>query len=218
VYKINNNYLLINMPFELPKLPYEYDSLEPYIDRGTMNLHHTKHHQAYIDKLNTALTNYSDLQKFSVEDLLKNIKKVPEVVKQEVINNGGGHTNHSFFWNIMAPGMQEPDASLKNMLSKDFGSFNAFKEEFTKKAMGVFGSGWTFLVVGSDKKLNLTRNSFQNSPLLKGEQPILGIDLWEHAYYLKYQNRRLDYINAWWNVVNWGEVNNNLQKALRNLD
>lgn len=203
--------------FTLPKLPYDYDALEPYIDTETMRIHHTKHHQAYVDNLNKALEGSPELRTLSIEELLTKVESVPEGNRQAVINHGGGHANHSFFWKIMlqAQKTSSPEGHLKQAIEKTFGTIDKFKEEFTAKAMGVFGSGWAFLVVAEDKKLALKRQSFQNSPLMHGSIPLLGIDVWEHAYYLKYQNRRAEYISNWWNIVNWKEVGNNFTKAMR---
>jgi len=195
------------MAFELPKLPYGYSDLEPYIDRETMTIHHTKHHQTYVDNLNKTLENYPELKSKSIEEILSNVDNIPSDIKQAVINHGGGHINHSFFWEIMSPKSEEHNGKLLDAINSTFGSVDKFKEEFTNKAMGVFGSGWAFLVMTPNKKLLLKRYSFQNSPVSYGNTPIIGIDLWEHAYYLKYQNRRLDYVNAWWNVVNWQKAN-----------
>lgn len=196
------------MAFELPKLDYAYDALEPYIDATTMEIHHTKHHQAYIDNLNKALENYPELQKKSIEDLLQNVSDAPQDIRQAIINHGGGHANHSFFWKILSPHAEArgPQGALKEELEKTFSSFEKFKEQFSEKAMGVFGSGWAWLVVTPDKKLMLKRHSFQNNPLLQGNTPILGLDVWEHAYYLKYQNRRKEYVEAFWNIVNWEKI------------
>lgn len=199
------------MAFELPKLPYAYSALEPYIDEATMHLHHEKHHQAYVDNLNKALEKYPELQERTIEELLGKIDDVPADIRQAVINHGGGHANHSFFWEIMHPSTdaqdQQPSGELKNAILQAFGGFEEFKKEFTEKAMGVFGSGWAFLILTPEKKLALKRHSFQNSPLMHGNIPILGIDVWEHAFYLKYQNRKAEYIEAFWNVVNWEEAN-----------
>jgi Fe-Mn family superoxide dismutase len=195
------------MAFELPKLPYTYDALEPHIDALTMEIHHSKHHAGYVDKLNAALEGNPELQKKSVEDLLKNIEEVPAEIRQAVINHGGGHANHTFFWEIMSPnGGGEPKGELAEAIAETFGNFEEFKKQFTEKAMGVFGSGWAFLVINKGGKLEITRQSFQNSPLMYGNKPILGIDVWEHAYYIKHQNRRPEYITAWWNVVNWDKA------------
>lgn len=188
----------------LPPLPYGYADLEPFIDRQTMEIHHTKHHQAYVDKLNAALEKYPDLASKDIEKLLNEIEIVPEDVKQAVINHGGGHANHSFFWEIMGPNTGgELQGALLEAINKNFGSFEEFKKQFSDKAMSVFGSGWAFLIIDKDKNLKLKRHSFQNSPLMYGATPIIGIDVWEHAYYLKYQNRRQEYVDAWWNVINW---------------
>ena len=197
---------------KLPDLPYPFDALEPYIDKKTMELHHGKHHAGYVEKLNLALENNKELLTKDIEGILRDIKSVPEEIRQTVINSGGGHANHSFFWKIMGTKPKEgPEGKLFEALKSEFGSFDNFREKFTEKALGVFGSGWAFLVINKGKKLELTRQSFQNSPLLYGNTPILGIDVWEHAYYLKYQNRRADYIKAWWNVVNWQEVEKNYE-------
>lgn len=196
--------------FTLPDLPYATDALEPYIDKQTMEIHHGKHHAAYVDNLNKALAGHDNLLNMPVEELLKNIDQVPEGSRQAVINHGGGHANHSIFWKIMSPNPSNPSKSLLSALNSTFGSLDKFKEGFTAIAMSVFGSGWAFLIKKPDGSLALKRHSFQNSPLMHGNVPILGIDVWEHAYYLKYQNRRADYIQAWWNVVNWTAVSGNL--------
>lgn len=198
----------------LPDLPYEYDALEPYIDEETMRLHHGKHHAGYVEKLNKALESHKGLQDKSIEDLLSNVQEVPEEIRQTVINNGGGHANHSFFWKIMSPkGGGQPEGELAASIKAQFGDFNNFKEKFTEKALGVFGSGWAFLVKDTKNNLILKRHSFQNSPLMHGNLPILGVDVWEHAYYLKYQNRRADYLEAWWKVINWKEVAKNFNNS-----
>jgi Fe-Mn family superoxide dismutase len=194
---------------QLPKLPYDYDALEPHIDARTMEIHHTKHHQGYVDKLNKALEGHDDLMSKSIEDLLENINDVPESIRQAVINNGGGHANHSLFWEILGPADEAemtPHGDLLEAINNTFGSFEDFKEAFSTKAANVFGSGWVFLIVDGSGKLSIKRHSFQNSPLMSGNTGILGLDVWEHAYYLKYQNKRADYIEAWWNVVNWDKV------------
>lgn len=198
------------MTFEVPELPYSFDALEPYIDKQTMELHHDKHHATYVSNLNKALEGNDDLLSVNIAALLKNISKVPEGKRQAVINNGGGHANHSFFWKIMKKdGGGEPNGKLLDALKETFGSFSDFKKQFNEKAMSVFGSGWAFLIKTPDGKLKLKRHSFQNSPILQGNVPVLGLDVWEHAYYLKYQNRRVEYIENWWNVVNWEEVEKN---------
>ncbi len=193
--------------FTLPDLPYSFSALEPYIDETTMKLHHDKHHGAYVDKLNEALKGEDQLLRMPIEKLLQNLDKVPEGFKQAVINHGGGHANHSFFWEIMKPkGGGEPKGELLDAINKTFGSFEEFKKGFSEKAMGVFGSGWAFLILTVDGTLKLKRHSFQNSPIMHGNMPIIGIDVWEHSYYLQYQNRRAEYIEAWWNVVNWDKA------------
>src|SRR5260221_8656578 len=198
------------MSFELPDLPYDYNALEPAIDEETMHLHHDKHHAAYVTNLNKALEGHDDLLAMPIEELLKNITQVPEGKRQAVINNGGGHANHSFFWKIMKPqGGGEPIGELKSAIEEEFGSFDEFKKQFLEKALAVFGSGWAFLIKTPDGKLKLKRHSFQNSPILQGNITVLGLDVWEHAYYLKYQNRRAEYIENWWNIINWEEANKN---------
>jgi Fe-Mn family superoxide dismutase len=183
-------------------------ALEPFIDGQTMKIHHTRHHQTYVDKLNSALEKYPDLGQKDIKSLLSEIEDVPQEIRQQVINHGGGHANHSFFWEIMHPTDQKllPTGNLLDSINNTFGSFDEFKKLFSEKAMGVFGSGWAFLILDKDNNLKLKRHSFQNSPLMYGATPILGIDVWEHAYYLKYQNRRQEYVDAWWNVVNWNKV------------
>ncbi len=202
------------MAFELPDLPYSFDALEPYIDAQTMEIHHNKHHGAYVTNLNKALEGEDELLSMSIEELLSNVTKVPEGKRQMVINNGGGHANHSFFWKIMRKdGGGEPTGAIADALKETFGSFEEFKKQFNEKAMGIFGSGWAFLVKTPDGKLKLKRHSFQNSPILQGNVPILGLDVWEHAYYLKYQNRRVEYVENWWNVINWEQVEENFNKS-----
>jgi Fe-Mn family superoxide dismutase len=194
------------MAHELPALPYPYDALEPHIDARTMEIHHTKHHQAYINNLNAALDKAPDLKTKSLEDLLRGIQQVPEAIRGAVRNHGGGHANHTLFWQIMKPkGGGQPKGPLGDALGKTFGSLDAFKEQFTGAAGGRFGSGWAWLVA-KDGKLTIESTANQDSPLMEGKTPLLGLDVWEHAYYLLYQNRRPDYIKAWWNVVNWDEV------------
>jgi superoxide dismutase, Fe-Mn family len=196
----------VSMAFELPQLPYAYDALEPHIDKETMNIHHTKHHNTYVTNLNAALEGHADLQNKSIEELLSNLEALPESIRTAVRNNGGGHANHSLFWTILSPnGGGEPTGELADAINKKFGSFAAFKEEFTKAATTRFGSGWAWLVVNNGE-LEVTSTPNQDSPLMEGKTPILGLDVWEHAYYLKYQNRRPEYIAAFWNIVNWDEV------------
>ena len=199
--------------YELPKLTYSYDSLEPHIDAQTMEIHYTKHHQGYVNKLNTALENHAELQDKPLEDLLWTLDSVPEEIRKAVRNNGGGHLNHSLFWKIMSPdGGGEPQGELAEAINKDLGGFNQFKEDFTNTATTVFGSGWAWLVKDGSGKLLVKSTSNQDSPVMEGLTPLLGLDVWEHAYYLKYQNKRPDYIGAFWNVVNWEEVSNNFSK------
>ena len=190
------------MPYILPKLPYGYNALEPYIDAKTMDIHYTKHHQAYVDKLNAAVEKYPDLANMSVEDLLKNIKtlKVDEKDRVAILNNGGGHANHSFFWNIMGP-QKEVDQKLSDDIAAAFGSVEEFKKKFADTAVSRFGSGWAWLVRDAEGKLQVYSTANQDSPLSLGHTPIITLDVWEHAYYLKYQNKRPDYITAWWNVL-----------------
>ena len=194
------------MKHELPKLPYEYSALEPYIDETTMTIHHTKHHQAYINNLNAALEKYPELQEKSVEDLVRNLDNLPDDISTAVRNNGGGHLNHSWFWNWMAkPEGQTPDGALLAAIEKKFGSLDGFRDAFAKAAAGRFGSGWAWLVV-TGGELEIVSTANQDNPITEGKHPILGLDVWEHAYYLKYQNRRPDYIKEWFNVVNWSAV------------
>ena len=191
--------------FQLPALSYAFDALEPHIDKTTMQIHHDKHHAGYVEKLNAALEG-SDLLKLSVEDVLKELDKIPAEKRTAVRNNGGGHANHSLFWESMSPGGGgSPKNELLNQITKAFGSFDSFKEAFTKTALGRFGSGWAWLVLDKGK-LRIMDTPNQDNPAMEGKTPLLGIDVWEHAYYLKYQNKRADYIAAWWNVVNWESV------------
>jgi Fe-Mn family superoxide dismutase len=195
------------MPFTLPNLPYPHDALEPYIDKLTMEIHHGKHHGAYVDNLNKALQSAPELANASIEELLANeCAKVPESIRTAVRNNGGGHANHSLFWVIMAPQAGgQPSGALAEAIRSTFNSFDNFKEKFSNAAMTRFGSGWAWLVLAGGK-LDIYSTANQDSPLMQGHIPILGLDVWEHAYYLKYQNRRAEYVAAWWNVVNWPEV------------
>lgn len=202
------------MAHELPELPYANDALEPHIDAQTMEIHHDRHHATYVKKLNAAIEGKADLEGKSLEDLLSNIDSVPQDIRQGVINNGGGHANHSLFWQIMSPnGGGEPSGEVADAIDKKFGSFDKFKEEFTNAALGRFGSGWAWLNVDKNGQLEVTNTLNQDSPLMDGKTPILGLDVWEHAYYLKYQNKRPDYVAAFWNVVNWDEVNKRYQAA-----
>jgi Fe-Mn family superoxide dismutase len=201
------------MAFTLPPLPYPPDSLEPYIDKATMEIHHGKHHQAYVTNLNKALESAPDLQSKTIEELLAgNLAVVPDAIKTAVRNNGGGHANHSLFWKLLsAKAGGAPTGEIANVITASFGSFDTFKEKFTAAATTRFGSGWAWLVKDSAGKFEITSTANQDSPIMEAKTPILGLDVWEHAYYLKYQNRRPEYIAAFWNVVNWAEVNNNLK-------
>ena len=195
------------MAYELPPLPYDYSALEPYIDTQTMQLHHDKHHQAYVTNANNALQGHDQLAAMSVDDLLRNINQVPENIRTALRNNAGGHSNHSMFWTIMKPnGGGEPTGELATAIQQAFGSFDAFKTAFNDAGTKRFGSGWAWLVLDSSGKLQVISTANQDSPLMDGLYPVMGNDVWEHAYYLKYQNRRPEYLNAWWNVVNWDEV------------
>lgn len=213
---------MIIMEYQLPKLNYSYEALEPHIDAKTMEIHYTKHHQAYVDKLNEAISSAGYAAPKNVDDLISDLDKVPEKIRTTVRNNGGGHANHSFFWEILSPnGGKEPTGKLAEAIKKTFGSFDAFKEKFNEAAKTRFGSGWAWLCVNpEDKSLYIDSTPNQDSPLMKGVVktvgiPILGLDVWEHAYYLHYQNRRPDYIAAFWKVVDWKKVEENYQKAIK---
>ena len=195
------------MRHTLPPLPYDHDALEPHIDARTMEIHHGKHHQAYVTNLNAAIEKHPDLASWSLEDLLRRIDDVPEDIRTAVRNNGGGHHNHSLFWSIMSPnGGGAPSGALAAAIDGAFGSFDALKEKINAGGIGRFGSGWTWLVADESGMLHLYSTANQDSPLMQGHTPLLGIDVWEHAYYLHYQNRRADYLTAWWNVVDWAAV------------
>jgi len=199
--------------FELPDLPYGYDALEPTIDQETMNIHHTKHHNAYVTNLNAALEGHSDLQSKSLDELISDLDALPEDIRTAVRNNGGGHANHSLFWKVMSPnGGGNPSGELAEKIDETFGSFDKFKEEFEQAAATRFGSGWAWLVVDNGA-LKVTSTPNQDSPIMDGQTPLLGLDVWEHAYYLKYQNRRPEYAGSFWNVVNWDEVAKNYDGA-----
>jgi superoxide dismutase, Fe-Mn family len=201
------------MAFTVPPLPYPADSLEPHIDKTTMEIHHDKHHGTYVTNLNKALESAPDLANKSIEELLaNNCAAVPDAIKTAVRNNGGGHANHSLFWNLMSKnGGGAPKGEIQSIITSSFISFEAFKEKFNAAATGRFGSGWAWLVKGNSGQFEIISTANQDSPLMEGKKPILGLDVWEHAYYLKYQNRRPEYISAWWNVVNWDEVNKHLK-------
>jgi superoxide dismutase, Fe-Mn family len=194
------------MAFELPPLPYDYNALEPHIDTQTMQIHHDKHHAAYVTNLNNALGTH-EFASLAVDDVVRRINEVPENIRTAVRNNGGGHSNHSMFWQIMKPnGGGVPTGALANAIQSTFGSFDAFKAAFNDAGVKRFGSGWAWLVLDKSGKLQVISTANQDSPLMDGLYPVMGNDVWEHAYYLKYQNRRPDYLNAWWNVVNWDEI------------
>lgn len=192
--------------YSLPKLPYAYDAMEPHIDAQTMEIHYTKHHQTYVDKLNAAIEKHPEVGERPIEEVLRNFDEVPEDIKTAVRNHGGGHANHSLFWTILGQDAAEPSGPLLEAISACCGDFATFKQHFAEAAAGQFGSGWAWLVVNPDKKVEIVTTSNQDSPLMNGQTPIIGLDVWEHAYYLKYQNKRPDYIQAFWNVVNWAEV------------
>jgi Fe-Mn family superoxide dismutase len=201
--------------YTLPNLPYAYNALEPVIDAQTMEIHHTKHHQTYVDKLNAALQAHPELMDMPVEELVAKIAELPADVKMAVQNHGGGHANHSLFWTILsADSSSEPEGKLADAITAAFGSFAKFTEEFTTAATNRFGSGWAWLVVDDHKKLAVTSTANQDSPLMVGQTPILGLDVWEHAYYLKYQNRRPEYIKGFWSIINWAEVERRLAGAM----
>lgn len=201
------------MKHELPELGYEYDALEPYIDKQTMILHHTKHHQTYVDKLNAALEGFPELQEKSAEELISDLNAIPEKIRTAVRNHGGGHANHSFFWPMLKKDVK-PAGGILQAIEQKFGGFDKFKEAFSNAAISVFGSGWAWLVV-SNGEIEIMTTPNQDSPLSAGKLPVLTIDVWEHAYYLKYQNRRPEYAAAFWNVINWDKVNENFADALK---
>ncbi len=201
------------MPFTLPNLPYPADALEKAIDKMTMEIHHGRHHKTYVDNLNKALEGHPDLQSKTIEDLLRNLNALPEAIRMAVRNNGGGHANHTLFWEIMGPnGGGEPTGALAEAIKSTFGGFDAFKAKIKENALGQFGSGWSWLAVGADGKLLAVKTPNQDTPISDGHTPILGVDVWEHAYYLRYQNKRADYVDAWWNVVNWPAVSARFDK------
>ena len=202
-------------PYSLPALPYAFDALEPYIDAKTMEIHHDKHHQAYVSNLNKAIAAHPDLGKQTVETLVTNLATIPEDIRTAVRNNGGGHANHSLFWKTLGKNDGgAPGAEMGKAINQKFGSYAAFREQFTKAALGVFGSGWAWLSLDANKQLLIEPTPNQDSPLTAGHQPVFGIDVWEHAYYLKYQNRRADYIAAFYRVINWNAVNERYRAAM----
>jgi len=205
-----------DMAFTVPALPYDFGALEPHIDAKTMEIHHDKHHGAYVTNLNNALEKHPDLQKKSVEELLRNLNSVPEDIRTAVRNNGGGHSNHSMFWTIMAPKAGGPaNGKVGDVLNSTFGGFSQFQEKFNEAGGKRFGSGWVWLVGNNSGKVEIISTANQDSPLIEGLYPIMGNDVWEHAYYLKYQNRRPEYLKAWWNVVNWEAVNKRYEDFLK---
>lgn len=212
----NNSQIAQNSDvFELPPLPYDYNALEPYIDETTMRFHHDKHHAGYTKKLNAAVNKYPELKNKSAEDLLRDLDAIPGDIRGTITNNGGGYVNHKMFWEIMSPdGGGEPTGAIADAINQNFGSFDAFKKEFKAAGSGRFGSGWAWLVLTPTGKLEVTSTRNQDSPLSIGNYPIMGNDVWEHAYYLKYKNDRGGYLDAWWNVVNWEEVNKRYQSRL----
>ena len=203
----------VGAPFTQAPLPYDFSALEPHIDTRTMEIHYGKHHATYVAKLNAALEGHPELQGLTVEELLKQIDRVPESIRRAVRNNGGGHANHALFWQVMSPkGGGSPTGKLAEAITRDFGSLEAMKKQFGEAALAQFGSGWAWLVV-KDGKLKITSTTNQDTPLMEGATPILTLDVWEHAYYLKYQNRRAEYVTAWWNVVDWKRVAENFEKV-----
>lgn len=202
------------MAFELSPLPYNYDALEPYIDAQTMQLHHDMHHQTYVNNLNAAMEKHSELQSKSPEELIKDLNNLPQDIVSAVRNNGGGHLNHTMFWQIMAPNAGgEPTGAVGDAIRENFGDFESFKQRFNDAGTKQFGSGWVWLVRTSDGKVEITSTPNQDSPMTSGHFPIMGNDVWEHAYYLKYQNKRAEYLKQWWNVVNWDEINKRFEMA-----
>ena len=204
------------MAFNLPPLPYPYDALQPHMSAETLEFHHDKHHAAYVKNLNDAVNKYPQLKSKNVEELVRNLNSVPEDIRTTLRNNGGGHLNHTMFWQIMGPnGGGQPKGAIAKAIQSSFGSFEDFKKQFNEAGTKRFGSGWAWLVRTKDGKLQVMSTANQDSPLMEGNYPIMGNDVWEHAYYLKYQNKRADYLTAWWNVVNWDEVNKRFDSAMR---
>jgi len=197
---------MFNYPYSLPKLNFAYNALEPFIDALTMEIHHTKHHQTYIDKLNKALEAHADLQSKDLMELLSNISTLPNEIQTAVRNNGGGHLNHMFFWDILTPTKTDPSEKLMDVINKSFGSFDEMKTKFSEAGLNRFGSGWAWIVKKADGTLEITSTANQDNPIMEGKNAVLGLDVWEHAYYLKYQNKRADYINNFWNIIDWQKV------------
>jgi Fe-Mn family superoxide dismutase len=203
------------MAHALPDLSYPPDALEPHIDKRTMELHHGKHHATYVNNLNAALEKYPELKSRTLDELLVGLDEIPETIRTTVRNNGGGHANHSLFWHVMSPkGGGTPSGAVAEAIASSFGSFDTFKEQFSKAALDRFGSGWAWLIEQRDGRLVIESTPNQDTPLMKGTPPLFGLDVWEHAYYLRYQNRRADYINAWWNVVDWAAINKRLTRQM----
>ncbi len=206
----------LKYPFIIPLLSYPYDALEPYFDQRTMEIHHTKHHQGYVDSLNAALVNHTEYHNYTLEELLINLDKLPEGIRTVIQNHGGGHKNHSMFWQLLTvDGQKQPDGELAQKIEQAFGSYDVFKEKFTIAAKSRFGSGWAWLSLDAKDTVVVTSTLNQNSPMSEGLRPFLGLDVWEHAYYLKYQNRRVAYIDAWWHVLDWHKAEVFYQKALQ---
>ena len=205
---------MLGGPFKVPPLPYAYDALEPYIDTETMHIHHDKHHAAYVANLNKAVADYPDVAKMQIEDILKNLDAVPEKIRTAVRNQGGGHYNHTLFWEMLKKDGGEPQGPLASAINQSFGSYNQFKEEWAKTALSVFGSGWAWLTLDSNKQLAIEPTHNQDATISDGKEPLLGIDVWEHSYYLKYQNRRPEYVAAFFNVINWDYVSARYKQAL----
>ena len=204
------------MAHELPPLPYPKDALEPHVDAQTMEIHHDKHHAAYVNNLNKAIAGKPDLEKRTIHELISHLDSIPQEIRTAVRNNAGGHANHTMFWKLMGPNAGgKPSGQLATDIDATFGSFDAFKEKFEAAGVGRFGSGWAWLIVNKAGKLEITSTANQDNPIMEGNKPVMGNDVWEHAYYLKYQNRRPDYLKAWWNVVNWNEVAKNYEAAKR---
>jgi len=199
------------MSHTLPNLPYPYDALEPHIDAKTMEIHHSKHHNTYVSKLNTGLESYSDLAKYSIVELISKFSELPEEIKTLVKNHGGGHLNHSIFWELMTPNYVEPSENLKSIIATDYVNFENFVSKFKEMATNLFGSGWTWVIKNKEGKLEIKNYPNQENPLMYGDKPVMGIDVWEHAYYLKNQNRRNEYIDSWFQVINWPEVEKRIQ-------
>lgn len=209
----------LKYPYTLPTLPYAYEALEPHFDKETMTVHHQKHHQTYIDTLNAALAQHPEYQNYTLEELLISLASLPATIKAAVQNHGGGHYNHSLFWPLLSPSFeQQPSIMMLDLLIKNFGSFEQFREDFTKAARTCFGSGWAWLCLDKHNNLKIIATANQDNPLSQELRPIIGLDVWEHAYYLKYQNKRMDYVQAWWHIINWHQVDEIYKKALTSIE